>query len=232
MLWPWTIRSPPRVRRSRRAASGPALPAYSWRWPSRTSTSNHATGSSSASVARTASLIASTEPPHWRYAVVSECISRWSPSRPTAGSPASQANSSSSIPAWSVSSPPLRAQIDSKVRTTPRCTTAGVAEAPHPERDHLVVAEHREHRAAGLGGLVDEAAYERDDAEPVGPAVEEVAEHPQPGVTARPARRLVERARRPAAQRSARRGGRGGRWSRRSQARLAPYDGRARRGYG
>ena len=32
MLWPWTIRSPPRVRRRRRAASGPALPAYSWRW--------------------------------------------------------------------------------------------------------------------------------------------------------------------------------------------------------
>ncbi len=128
---------------------------------------------------------------------MSECISRWSPSRPTAGSAASQANSSSSIPAWSVSSPPLRAQIDSNVRTTPRCTIAGVSEAPHPERDHLVVAEQREHRAAGLRGLVDEAAYERDDAEPVGAAVEQVAEHPQPGVTARPVRPVVDEARLP-----------------------------------
>ena len=54
---------------------------------------------------------------------MSECISRWSPSRAIAGRAASQATSSSSIPAWSDASPPLRAQIEPKVRTTPRWTT-------------------------------------------------------------------------------------------------------------
>ena len=50
------------------------------------------------------------------------------------------------------------------------------------------------HRAAGRRGLVDESAYERDDAEPVRTPVEEVAEDPQPRAAAAPVGLLVEEA--------------------------------------
>ena len=126
---------------------------------------------------------------------MSECISRWSPSQPD-GRQARQPAEQLVVDARLVGGEPAVALPDrGEAPHHPAVHDLVVAEAPHAEGDDLVVAEHGSYGAAGGRGLVDETAYERDDAEPVGAAVEEVAEDPQPGVAAGPVRLLVDRAR-------------------------------------